>query len=45
MTVILEKWESLDHLNAHLAADHMDEYREKVKDLVVGVSLQILEPA
>lgn len=45
VAVILEKWESLDHLKAHLEAPHMGEYREKVKDLVVGVSLQILEPA
>ena len=42
---IVEKWESLGHLQAHLAAAHMGEYREKVKDLVVGVGLQILEPA
>lgn len=45
VAVILEKWESLDHLKAHLAASHMGEYREKVKDLVDSVSLQILQPA
>ena len=42
---IVEKWESLDALKAHLTAPHMGEYREKVKDLVVGVGLQVLEPA
>ena len=42
---ILEKWESLNALKAHLAAPHMAEYREKVKDLVVGVKLQVVEPA
>lgn len=45
VVTIVEKWESLDHLKAHLAAPHMGEYREKVKGLVAGVSLQILEPA
>ena len=42
---VVEKWESLDHLKAHLDAPHMVEYRESVKDLVVGVTLNILEPA
>ena len=42
---IVEKWESLDALNAHLAAPHMAEYRGRVKALVTGVSLQVLEPA
>ncbi len=45
VVTIVEKWESLDHLKAHLAAPHMGEYRERVKDLVAGVSLQVLEPA
>lgn len=42
---VVEKWESLDHLKAHLAAPHMAEYREEVKDLVCGVTLNVLEPA
>ncbi len=45
VVVILEKWENLDRLRAHLAAPHMAEYRERVKDLVANVSLQVLEPA
>ena len=45
VVTIVEKWESLDHLEAHLAAAHMAAYREKVRDLVAGVGLQILEPA
>jgi quinol monooxygenase YgiN len=42
---IVERWESLDALKAHLAAPHMAAYREKVKDYVLGVTLQVLEPA
>ena len=45
VVTIVEQWESLDALNAHLAAPHMAEYRGRVKDLVAGVSLQVLEPA
>ena len=43
--VIIEKWESLDALKTHLTMPHMTEYRERVKDLVQGVHLQILQPA
>lgn len=42
---ILETWESLAHLKAHLAQPHMAEYRKNVKDFVARVALQILEPA
>jgi len=45
VAVIIEKWESLASLKAHLQAPHMIEYRVRVKDLVDGVTLQILEPA
>jgi quinol monooxygenase YgiN len=45
VAVIIEKWESLAALKAHMQAPHMAEYRVRVKDLVVGVQLQILEPA
>jgi quinol monooxygenase YgiN len=45
VAVIIEKWESLDALKAHFQAPHMASYREAVKDLVVGVQLQIVEPA
>ena len=43
--VVVEKWESLAALQAHLVAPHMMEYRPKVKDFVRKVSLQILAPA
>jgi len=45
VVTIVEKWESLDALRAHLGAPHMVTYRERVKDLVVGVKLQVLQPA
>ncbi len=42
---IVEKWESLEALQAHLVADHMAAYRERVKNCVAGMQLQILAPA
>ena len=44
VVTVVEKWSSLAALAAHSKAPHMDEYRAKVKDLVTGVSLQVLEP-
>jgi quinol monooxygenase YgiN len=41
---VVEKWENLPALHAHLAAPHMATYRERVKDYVAGVTLQVLEP-
>jgi quinol monooxygenase YgiN len=43
--VVIEKWASLDALKAHLAAKHMEHYREQVAMLVSGVSLRVLSPA
>jgi quinol monooxygenase YgiN len=43
--MIVEKWESLEALKAHLAAPHMAAYRERVKPLVASVRLLILQPA
>ena len=45
VVVVIEKWESIPALEAHLIAPHMMEYRPKVKDFVKRVSLQILSPA
>jgi len=45
VVMVVEKWESLPKLQAHLTAPHMAEYRQKVKDLVRGVALQVLQPA
>jgi quinol monooxygenase YgiN len=45
VVVIIEKWDSLEALRAHLTAPHMAEYRGRVKDAVAKVHLQVLEPA
>lgn len=45
VVTIIEKWESLAALKAHLVAPHMTDYRVTVKDLVVGSQLRILESA
>ena len=42
---VVEKWESIEALEAHLVAPHMIEYRKKVKDMVAGTELRILKPA
>jgi quinol monooxygenase YgiN len=44
VVTVVEKWESLDALYAHTNAPHMGEYRAKVKELVAGVRLQVMEP-
>ena len=45
IVTIIEKWESLAALRAHLTAPHMLTYREKVKDIVENVSLKVLQEA
>ena len=45
VVTIVEQWESLDKLMAHSQAPHMTILRERVKDMVKGTTLQILEPA
>lgn len=42
---VVEKWADLPALQAHLAAPHVVEYRERVKDMMSGLKLQILQPA
>ena len=43
--VIIEKWDSLEALAAHTTAPHMLDYRQKVKDLVISTTINILQPA
>jgi quinol monooxygenase YgiN len=44
VVTVVERWESLDALRAHLQAPHMIDYRTRVKDLVRGVKIQVLQP-
>ena len=39
---IVERWDSLADLEAHLMAPHMLEYRKEVGDMVTRVTLQVL---
>ncbi|MDA3918701.1 MAG: putative quinol monooxygenase [Deltaproteobacteria bacterium] len=43
VVTIIEKWDSLDDLKAHLSAPHMLEYREKTKGLVEEMSVKVLK--
>jgi quinol monooxygenase YgiN len=45
VVTIVERWDSLGALGAHLQAPHMADYRARVKDLVRSVKLQVLQPA
>ena len=42
--VVIEKWESADHLKAHAAAPHMKEYGAKTKDLLASRVIHVLSP-
>ena len=43
--LVLEKWESVDHLNAHAASPHMKAYGAKTKDLIASRVIHVLSPA
>jgi quinol monooxygenase YgiN len=45
VVTIIEKWESMEALRAHLESPHMMVYMEKVKDVVEDVRLKILKEA
>ncbi|MCC7476588.1 MAG: antibiotic biosynthesis monooxygenase [Pirellulales bacterium] len=42
---VVEKWESVESLAAHLNAPHMLRYRERVKDMLVSADIRVLQPA
>ncbi len=42
---VVEKWSSLETLQAHLVAPHMVAFRERVHGIALGTKLQILQPA
>ncbi len=43
--VVVEKWESLDHLKAHAASDHMKAYAAKTKDLIADRKVHVMSDA
>ena len=45
VVVVIEKWDDLEALRAHLAAPHMTAYRARVRDFVVRSAIQVLDPA
>jgi len=42
--VVIEKWESEDHLKAHAATPHMKAYAAKVKDMMASRVIHVLKP-
>jgi quinol monooxygenase YgiN len=44
VVTMVERWADLKALEEHLRSPHMLAYREEVKDMVVGIKLQILQP-
>lgn len=45
VVTVIEKWENLDALHAHLASAHMIAYQEKVHHMVEDVSIKVLNEA
>ena len=43
--LVIEKWESLDHLKAHAGSPHMAAYGAKTKDLIAARVIHVLSPA
>ncbi|VTU34460.1 MULTISPECIES: putative quinol monooxygenase [unclassified Variovorax] len=42
--VVIEKWETLDALNAHAVSPHMVAYGAKNKDFIAGRVIHVLSP-
>ncbi|MDH6167198.1 quinol monooxygenase YgiN [Variovorax boronicumulans] len=42
--VVIEKWETLAHLQAHGVAPHMKAHGEKTRELVEAKLIHVLEP-
>jgi quinol monooxygenase YgiN len=45
VVTMVEKWESIAALQAHLATPHMADFRRQTADMRLSLSLQVLEPA
>ena len=44
VVTLVEAWTSIEALHAHLKTPHMAAYRDKVKDMVTKVTIQVLKP-
>ena len=40
--VVIEKWESLDHLMSHATSEHMKAYAAKTKPLIANRTIHVL---
>ncbi len=45
LVTVVEGWESIEHLKAHLVAPHMKKYSEDVADLRLDTTLKIVQRA
>ena len=45
VVTVIEKWNSLEDLTAHMSAPHMLAYKEKTKALVEKISVKVLRQA
>ncbi len=43
--IVIEKWETLEALEAHAASPHMASYAAKVKDMLVSRAVHVLSGA
>jgi quinol monooxygenase YgiN len=43
--MVVEKWDSMEALKAHVVAPHMAAYAGKVKDMIASRVIHILQPA
>ncbi len=43
VVTVIEKWESIEDLMAHLSSEHMLEYKEKTNDLVDSLAIKVLK--
>ena len=42
--MVIEKWDSVEALRAHLVAPHMDAFRERTQNLVEGLEILVVQP-
>lgn len=45
VVVMHERWETLEDLKAHSVAPHMADFRQKTKQLVLGVKIEVFKTA